>query len=123
VLHWIKGCPDETTQGEYDGLTLYEQIDAGVPWTNTKKFLMVIPTLLTWISCHYADYKPLPILVNCGIFLILIIAKIPEMHRVRIFGIGSTVGIDEPVEVHRHERNNNSTTSGNKRRSSNKKAQ
>lgn len=69
---------------------------------------MIIPTLLTWISCHYADYKPLPILVNCGIFLILIIAKIPEMHRVRIFGINSTVGIDEPVEIIRERRNSNS---------------
>lgn len=70
---------------------------------------MLIPTLLTWVSCHYADYKPLPILVNCGIFLILIIAKIPEMHRVRIFGINATVGIDEPVEVHRKERRNSAS--------------
>lgn len=29
LLHWIKGCPDEGTQGAYNGLTLYEQIDAG----------------------------------------------------------------------------------------------
>ena len=36
-FHWIKGCPDDSTQGEYNALTLYEQIDAGVPWTNTKK--------------------------------------------------------------------------------------
>ena len=46
-FHWIKGCPDDSTQGEYNGLTLFEQIDAGVPWTATKKFLMLVPTILT----------------------------------------------------------------------------
>ncbi len=46
MFHWIKGCPDDSTQGEYNGLTLYEQIDAGVPWTRTKKFLILVPTLL-----------------------------------------------------------------------------
>ena len=100
-FHWIKGCPDDSTQGEYNALTLYEQIDAGVPWTATKKFLMLVPTILTWIACHYADYKPFYIVVNCGMFLICIIAKIPEMHRVRIFGINSTIGIDSPIEIKR----------------------
>ena len=50
--------------------------------------------MMSWIcrnlaACHYADYKPIYIIVNSGIFLILIIAKIPEMHRVRIFGINA----------------------------------
>lgn len=98
MFHWIKGCPDDSTQGEYNALTLYEQIDAGVAWTSTKKFLMLIPTLLTLIACWAADYRPFHIVVNCGVFLICIIAKIPEMHRVRLFGINSTVGIDEPVQ-------------------------
>lgn len=46
MFHWIKGCPDETSQMEYSGLTLYEQIDAGIPWTSNKKFLMLIPTIM-----------------------------------------------------------------------------
>lgn len=46
-----------------------------------------------------ADYKPIYVLVNSCIFLIVIIAKIPEMHRVRLLGINSTLGVDEPVEV------------------------
>ena len=79
-FHWIKGCPDDSTQGEYNGLTLFEQIDAGTPWTATKKFLMLMPTLLTWMSCHIANYVPFYIIVNCGIFLICIIAKIPGKH-------------------------------------------
>lgn len=98
MFHWIKGCPDDSTQGEYNALTLYEQIDAGVPWTDTKKFLMLVPTLLTLMACYAANYKPFHIVVNCGIFLICIIAKIPEMHRVRIFGINSTPGIDSAIE-------------------------
>jgi len=45
-LHWIKGNPDADSQGEYNGLTIWEQIDAGTPWTRTKKILMLVPTLM-----------------------------------------------------------------------------
>jgi hypothetical protein len=98
MFHWIKGCPDPSTQGEYNAFTLYEQLDAGIPYTSTKKFLMLMPTLITWMACYIADYKPLYIIVNCGLGLILVIGKIPEMHRVRIFGINSTPGIDTTIE-------------------------
>jgi len=98
MLHWIKGCPDDSTQGEYNGLTLYEQIDAGVPWTSSKKFLILVPTLLCLVACFTADYKPFYIVVNCGIMLICVVGKMPQMHRVRIFGINSTPGIDQPIE-------------------------
>lgn len=99
LLHWIKGCPDDSTQGEYNAMTLYEQIDAGVPWTSTKKFLMLVPAVLTLIACYVADYEPFYIIINSAIFLISIIAKLPQMHRVRIFGINSTPGIDDPVKT------------------------
>lgn len=98
LFHWVKGAPDATTQGEYDNYTLYEQIDAGVPYTQTKKFLMLMPALVTLAACHYADYKPIYVIVNCTMFAILIIAKIPEMHRVRLFGINSTV---RPIHLSR----------------------
>lgn len=45
-FHWTKGSPDDMTQGEWNGLTFWEQLEAGVPWTKTKKFLMVVPTVL-----------------------------------------------------------------------------
>lgn len=45
-FHWTKGSPDEFSQGEWNGLTFWEQLDAGVPWTTTKKFLMIVPTVL-----------------------------------------------------------------------------
>lgn len=98
MFHWIKGCPDDSTQGEYNGLTLYEQIDAGIPWTDTKIFLMAVPAFLCLIACRDKDYEPVAVIVNMGIFSICIIAKIPEMHRVRIFGINATPGIDTTIE-------------------------
>jgi hypothetical protein len=98
IFHWVKGCPDESTQGAYNGLTLYEQMDAGTPWTITKKFFMLVPTVITLLACAAASYEPVYVVVNLSVFLILIIAKIPEMHRVRIFGINSTEGIDSKIE-------------------------
>ena len=105
ILHWVKGSPDEETQGVYNNLTLYEQIQYGKPWTKTKKFLMFVPTFLAYRGCHESkfgieelqlngqkaiQFQLYPIIVNCGIFLIMIIAKIPEMHKVRIFGVNSS---------------------------------
>lgn len=98
MFHWIKGCPDDSTQGEYNGLTLYEQMDCGLAYTSSKKMLMLMPTFLTWLACHTASYEPMIVVVNAGMFLICIIAKIPEMHKVRLFGINSTPGIDTPIE-------------------------
>lgn len=100
-FHWIKGCPDDSNQGDYNHLTLFEQIDGGIPWTVTKKFLMLAPTVLAWSACHFSHYEPNSCVTNIGIFLICIIAKIPEMHRVRIFGINSSLGVDIPVEITR----------------------
>jgi hypothetical protein len=95
LFHWIKGSPDAMSQGAYNGLTLYEQMEAGVPWTATKKFLMLVPTAMLLLACNSTDYEPTHVVVNCGIFLLLIIPKIPDMHRVRILGINSTPGIDD----------------------------
>ncbi|CAM9673247.1 unnamed protein product, partial [Ectocarpus fasciculatus] len=89
IFHWIKGNPDFSTQGEYAADTLYEQIDAETAWTWNKKFLMLVPTVLTYIACQVADYQAIYVIMNCGIFFILIIAKIPQMHHVRLFGINS----------------------------------
>ena len=72
-------------------------MDAGTPYTSMKKFFMLVPTVLTWLACHTANYQYGYIILNVSIFLILIIAKIPEMHRVRLFGINSTVGFDAPT--------------------------
>lgn len=95
-MHWIKGSPaDSDSMGDYRELTFYEQIDEGRPWTSTKKFLMIVPTVLLMLASVSTDYDTKHLLINIPIWLILILAKLPELDRVRIFGINSTVGIDD----------------------------
>ncbi|RYG47548.1 hypothetical protein EON67_08480 [archaeon] len=45
-LHWKRGSPFWEDQGEYLDRTMWEQIDNGVPWTNARKFLMIVPIVL-----------------------------------------------------------------------------
>eukprot|EP01084_Bolivina_argentea_P139941 246123_1 len=94
-FHWIKGTPDEFTQGDWNGLTLWEQLDAGLPWTSTKKFLIIVPAVLLFVALACSDYKPFYVIINLPVFILLEIAKMPAMHRVRILSINSTAGIDD----------------------------
>jgi hypothetical protein len=41
----MTGTPFES-QGQFDGLTLWEQMDAGVQFTPSKKFLTAVPIVL-----------------------------------------------------------------------------
>jgi len=45
-FHWNRGSPDWGDQGEHIDQTVWEQIDNGVPWTDTRKYLMVVPIVL-----------------------------------------------------------------------------
>lgn len=97
-LHWIKGTPDNYSQGEWNGLTTWEQIDGGVSWTLIRKCLITIPTLLLLATCYASDFVPFYLTVNCSLYTILVlIPKSPAMHRVRFFGINATPGIDDPI--------------------------
>jgi hypothetical protein len=111
-FHWIKGNPDASAQGDYGGMTVYEQMQAGVPYTSMKKFLMVIPALLCWVACKTCNYKPVDCVVNVVMFLICVIPKVPEMHRVRIFGVNSTTGIDDPIEYDNRRTNSKDSMGG-----------
>jgi len=94
-LHWIKGNPDAASQGDYASLTVYEQMEAGVPYTFTKKVLMLVPALLCWISCYSSNYKPVDCIVNVGMLCVCIFPKMPHMHGVRIGGLNASTGIDK----------------------------
>ena len=77
--------------------------DAVVSLTNMSIRIHVIKPYVkqhhrVWVSCHAADYKPVYVVVNAAMFLVVIIPKIPEMHRVRLFGINATPGFDVKVE-------------------------
>lgn len=114
-LHWARGTPIWEDQGEFEELTVWEQVDNGIPWTMTKKVLMIIPVILCvfdpsslffvgiillfllslgWgcrfiITCHATDYSLTHLVVNGILNTILVVAKLPEMHKVRIFGFNS----------------------------------
>lgn len=97
-LHWVKGTPDNLSQGEWNGLTTWEQIDGGVSWTLIKKCLITLPTILLLATCYATDFAPFYLIINCSLTAVLVlIPKTPMMHRVRFFGINATPGIDDPV--------------------------
>lgn len=87
MFHWITGVPFELNQGEYEGLTLWEQIDGGDQFTRTRKFLLALPILFFLISTHFSYYDLPKFTVNIVACLINVVAKLPQMHKVRIFGI------------------------------------
>ena len=74
-------------QGKYDNLTFWEQLDDGVQNTNTRKFLTIVPVALFLLATHGTDYRRQPLGLNLIVLLVLVIAKFPAMHKVRIFGI------------------------------------
>jgi len=57
-----------------------------------------INSISTLLAMYLTDYETLHVAVNAGLFLVQILPKIPEMHRVRLFGINATPGIDSKIE-------------------------
>ncbi|CAG8532803.1 1612_t:CDS:2 [Paraglomus occultum] len=87
MFHWVKGVPWEFNSGAYDNLTMWEQIDHGAQFTPAKKYLMAVPTVLFLLSTHYTFYDAVTFMINFTALLIVLIAKLPQLHRVRLFGI------------------------------------
>ncbi|CAH8625480.1 unnamed protein product [Schistosoma bovis] len=57
LLHWEKGSPYETLdQGESRVLTQWEQFDDGEQFSPTKKFLLVVPIVLSVKEKIYTGY-------------------------------------------------------------------
>ena len=80
-------CVINMMQGIYDSLTFWEQLDDGVQFTNNRKFLTIVPVALFLLAAHGTDYRRQPLGLNLVVLLVLVIAKFPAMHKVRIFGI------------------------------------
>ena len=87
LLHWNKGSPIEMDQGKYDYQTFWEQLDDGVQNTPNRKFFTAIPVVLFLLATHGSDFRKQPLGLNLAVLLVLLIAKFPSMHKVRIFGI------------------------------------
>jgi len=108
-IHWLKGSLYDE-QGEMNALTIWEQLEATVDTKSVRRLLLAVPTLLTYAACHFAAYDPLLCLFNVTLWIIAILAKLPMMNGVRIFGINRTVGIDDEEEEEEKENDAATTT-------------
>jgi len=96
-LHWLKGSYFDD-QGEMAGMTLWEQLEGRRPTmtvVNTKRALTIVPTLLCYAACHFSNYQNGLCIFNGILWTIHVLAKLPLMNGVRIFGINQTTGIDD----------------------------
>ena len=66
---------------------LTPQLDDGVHHTPTRKFLTVLPALTFAAATHGTDFASQPLGLNLAVLIALMVAKLPSMHRVRVFGI------------------------------------
>ncbi|XP_005986243.1 ORM1-like protein 2 [Latimeria chalumnae] len=87
-LHTVKGTPFETPdQGKARLLTHWEQMDYGVQFTSSRKFLTISPIVLYLLTSFYTKYDPVHFIINTASLLSVLIPKLPQFHGVRIFGI------------------------------------
>lgn len=86
-LHWSKGSPIQEDQGVYDDLTFWEQLDNEQYSTATRKMFAVTPVVLFFLASHSSDYRKQPLALNLIAVAVLLVAKFPQMHKVRILGI------------------------------------
>ncbi|KAI8616687.1 ORMDL family [Chytriomyces sp. MP71] len=87
MFHWILGVPFALNQGDFEDLTLWEQMDKGEPFTPAKKYLTIIPIILFLLGTHYSHYNVPTFTINLIALVIVLIPKFPAMYKVRIFGI------------------------------------
>jgi hypothetical protein len=65
------------------------QVDNETYGTSTRKFLTAVPLVLFVLATHGTDFRKQPLGLNLLVVLVLLIAKLPYLHRVRFFGIGA----------------------------------
>uniref|UniRef100_UPI00358EA4E2 ORM1-like protein 1 n=1 Tax=Myxine glutinosa TaxID=7769 RepID=UPI00358EA4E2 len=88
LLHMVKGTPFITPdQGKARLLTYWEQIDHGMQYTTSRKFLTVTPIILYFLASFYTKYEPQHFAVNTVSLMSVLVPKLPQFDRVRIFGI------------------------------------
>lgn len=88
VLHVMKGTPWEMIdQGKARTLTHWEQIDSGEQFTATRKFLTIVPVVLFFLTSFYTKYDSIHFGINFFTLILALIPKLPQFHKVRLFGI------------------------------------
>ncbi|CAL8124264.1 unnamed protein product [Orchesella dallaii] len=87
-LHMLKGAPWEIQdQGAARVLTHWEQIDYGIQYTRTRKFLTIVPIVLFFLASFYTRHDAGHFVPNFVTLMFVLIPKLPQFHRVRLFGI------------------------------------
>ncbi|XP_059792098.1 ORM1-like protein 2 isoform X1 [Balaenoptera ricei] len=87
-LHTVKGTPFETPdQGRARLLTHWEQMDYGLQFTSSRKFLSISPIVLYLLASFYTKYDAAHFLINTASLLSVLLPKLPQFHGVRLFGI------------------------------------
>jgi len=93
-LHWSKGSIYDE-QGEMNAMTVWEQLEANQGTEFVMRFLKIVPTFVCYCACHFADFKLTICLINIALWTFSMAAKTSFMNDKRLFGINSTVGIDD----------------------------
>jgi hypothetical protein len=55
--------------------------------TLNRKLFTVVPVILFVLATHGTDFRKQPLGLNLGVVVVLLVAKLPALHRVRFFGI------------------------------------
>ena len=74
---------------------LRESLTSAIKTLRSRDVLCVVPTLLAHASCHIANYEYQYVVVNVGVWAVVMLPKMPFMNGVRILGINRTAGIDD----------------------------
>jgi len=98
MFHWVTGIPfgSDLHSGAYDDLTLWEQIDEGAQYTPSKKWLFTVPIGLFLASTHYTNYNPWLFAVNLTALVVVLIPKLPQLHRQRVRFLAGRSGMATP---------------------------
>jgi hypothetical protein len=88
ILHIEKGTPFETAdQAKFRYRTVWEQLDYGIQFSPSRKFLTVVPIVLFFFASFYTKYNTYHFVVNSVSLLSVLIPKLPQLDGVRLFGI------------------------------------
>ena len=66
-----------------------------VPWTATRKFLILTPVILFGVSWYLTAYNAAQLLLNVAVVLVQVVAKLPELHGVRLFSVNQSTVSDD----------------------------
>uniref|UniRef100_A0A673UWW9 ORM1-like protein 2 n=1 Tax=Suricata suricatta TaxID=37032 RepID=A0A673UWW9_SURSU len=82
-LHTVKGTPFETPdQGKARLLTHWEQMDYGLQFTSSRKFLSISPIVLYLLASFYTKYDTAHFLINTASLLSVLLPKLPQFHGI-----------------------------------------